>query len=602
MDEPFNPYAEWLGLTGVSACPDHYALLGLERFESGAEKIKQAADRATTRVRSFRPGAKARDWARLLDELDQARKCLCDAEQRAAYDEQFRSGAAGGAVVDEKVEQAAAEATPTAPRGDPALFPPGMGPQPEQPRYGPAGPPPDDAPAPAPAAPVAPSNPGLYAPGSAGAAAASASTSSTLPVGPPRRVPMGRDDAGTAAATAAGDPMAPVQTSDVDPMAPVGNMNAQPAAEMDPMAPVAMPVSSATSAVAMASPVGNGSMTTPIPLATAAVMAQEKPAEAESSAVKPSAPATGTNRNLQYAVGGAVVAAALGLATLFFFLPGDNKTPPGPDVAANDGPDDPSPPPTPNTDPNNDQPTPIVDEPEVIDEPTPDPMPPIKPAPDPQPDPSPPITVEPQPDPKPTPAPTPIPTPQPEPDPEPEPSAPAPLTPQEKKQLATALAAARTAMGQRDIAAVNEQLRVAESLARSDEQKAMVERLKELLHYVKEFWRAFDEAYAGLKPSSTVMVITDEAVIVEVRPEALTIRWFGKNKTFQRDKIPSGLVMAIANKWFNNDPANKVVKGAFHLVDPIGRPDETRRLWQEASQEGVDISDLMPVLDDNYKF
>jgi len=166
----------------------------------------------------------------------------------------------------------------------------------------------------------------------------------------------------------------------------------------------------------------------------------------------------------------------------------------------------------------------------------------------------------------------------------------------------TALAGARTAMGQRDIDAVNTQLRIAEGLARSDEHKAMVERLKELLHYVKEFWRAFDEAYTGLKPSSTVMVGNDEAVIVEVRPEAVIIRYFGQNRTIEREGMPAGLVMAIANKWFNNDPANKVVKGAFMLVDPIGRPEETRRLWQEASQEGVDVSDLMPVLDDDYKF
>jgi len=91
MGGEFNPYREWLGLEGGGR-PNFYELIGLASFEADALRIAAAAERATTRVRSFRPGSNARAWAELLDELRAAKECLCDPARKAEYDAGLRIG------------------------------------------------------------------------------------------------------------------------------------------------------------------------------------------------------------------------------------------------------------------------------------------------------------------------------------------------------------------------------------------------------------------------------------------------------------------------------------------------------------------------------
>lgn len=86
MTERFNPYRQWLGLDADAERLNHYELLGLSLFEPDQETIRHSADRALARVRSHRPGSHAAIWARLLDELGQAKACLTDPAQKASYD------------------------------------------------------------------------------------------------------------------------------------------------------------------------------------------------------------------------------------------------------------------------------------------------------------------------------------------------------------------------------------------------------------------------------------------------------------------------------------------------------------------------------------
>ncbi|HEY2413931.1 MAG TPA: hypothetical protein VGI40_16890 [Pirellulaceae bacterium] len=97
MSDGFNPYREWLGLDVSS--PNYYELLGLPLQESDAAKIAAAADRAITRVRSFRPGPQAREWARLLDEIRAAKECLLDANCRARYEAEQASAATADPIL-----------------------------------------------------------------------------------------------------------------------------------------------------------------------------------------------------------------------------------------------------------------------------------------------------------------------------------------------------------------------------------------------------------------------------------------------------------------------------------------------------------------------
>ena len=44
MPEPFDPYHRWLGIPPKEQPPDHYRLLGLQRFEKRPGVIEAAAE------------------------------------------------------------------------------------------------------------------------------------------------------------------------------------------------------------------------------------------------------------------------------------------------------------------------------------------------------------------------------------------------------------------------------------------------------------------------------------------------------------------------------------------------------------------------------
>jgi len=148
MADPFNPYAEWLELPREWSEPNLYQLLGLEPFESDPARIAKAAETASNKVRSFRPGPNARAWSKLLDELLLAKGKLLDADRKREYDEELR----------ETSNDPSAHSLHDTPRPAPAssaggsgiqkrqfnpMFPPGMGPN-----VGLSGPEPVEAPKP----------------------------------------------------------------------------------------------------------------------------------------------------------------------------------------------------------------------------------------------------------------------------------------------------------------------------------------------------------------------------------------------------------------------------------------------------------------------
>lgn len=109
MPDDFNPYREWLGC-GNDRAPNYYELLGVSSGESDQQQIAAAAERTRTKVRSFRPGPRARAWSQLLDEIQAAKECLCDAAKKAAYD----------------AELASAKVNPKPAAANPDLFPPSI--------------------------------------------------------------------------------------------------------------------------------------------------------------------------------------------------------------------------------------------------------------------------------------------------------------------------------------------------------------------------------------------------------------------------------------------------------------------------------------------
>jgi len=91
-DDSFNPYHEWLGLDRSATQPSYYQLLGLHPGEQSTQRIADAAKRAMARVRSFRPGHRGAQWARIQEEIASAASCLSDPSRRAEYDRQLGQG------------------------------------------------------------------------------------------------------------------------------------------------------------------------------------------------------------------------------------------------------------------------------------------------------------------------------------------------------------------------------------------------------------------------------------------------------------------------------------------------------------------------------
>lgn len=148
--DDFNPYHQWLGLDRGVTQPTYYELLGIDEKETQPERIAAAAEQALSRVRGFRPGPRAALWARLLDEIATAKRCLFDPSQRAAYDLRLREGRFSTMPVAHRPAPRSRTALPDLPPAEPSQ--PGPLPMSAPPAATPA---PAAAPTPAPA-PVPP--------------------------------------------------------------------------------------------------------------------------------------------------------------------------------------------------------------------------------------------------------------------------------------------------------------------------------------------------------------------------------------------------------------------------------------------------------------
>ncbi|HVA47376.1 MAG TPA: SUMF1/EgtB/PvdO family nonheme iron enzyme [Pirellulales bacterium] len=94
MRESFDPYRKWLGIPPKYQPPNHYRLLGVERFEDDPDVIEAAADQRMAHVRNYQTGQNSALSQKILNELSAAKICLLDAHKKSAYDEKLRGESA----------------------------------------------------------------------------------------------------------------------------------------------------------------------------------------------------------------------------------------------------------------------------------------------------------------------------------------------------------------------------------------------------------------------------------------------------------------------------------------------------------------------------
>jgi hypothetical protein len=121
---------------------------------------------------------------------------------------------------------------------------------------------------------------------------------------------------------------------------------------------------------------------------------------------------------------------------------------------------------------------------------------------------------------------------------------------------------------------------------------------QQLAVYSKGFMDYRQQALASVKPGDEYDVKNQKVGVVEVDADTFKYRSAGGNKTVPRDKIPAGIVLAIVMQWFDENPANDLYLGAYHLSKPEPDLPRAREHWEKAQAGGADASGLMPLLDD----
>ena len=92
MSEQINPYQVFLELDTAPKKPTYYELLGVAQDEQDESVISKGCEQALAKVRSFKPGANAKIWLAILDEITLAKTTLTDSEERLQYDQKLAGG------------------------------------------------------------------------------------------------------------------------------------------------------------------------------------------------------------------------------------------------------------------------------------------------------------------------------------------------------------------------------------------------------------------------------------------------------------------------------------------------------------------------------
>jgi thiol-disulfide isomerase/thioredoxin len=554
MAERFDPYVEWLGIRESARPLSYYQLLGVPEFEDSLRAIAVAADASLARLKSCNPGERRGRWEQMLDELSLARLCLSDRNRKLQYDTQLR--ARRGANVDELTPAKGAQIQPS------TAWPPTQ-PKPVEGR--------------ATLEPVTVPHSDLFPPGHPSAAAPATETAPLAAV-PTQPVPVAVPIAQPAAAYA-GIPMA----------RPVGVPVAYPttiAAPQTPaFVPVAMPVARL---VTPSSPVA--------PLAEVAV-------EPITETIDDHSPLSGINSPVPLGFGGTNVSpssmnvrtswspdpksmvifgvvAVVALLALTL-LRRDVTVPLEVAKQGRSNPDAVTIAPQSAIESQTQRDPPKIVEPETNTEPVVPPEPaPSETKPEQvtelanveKPELAPATQVEPPPQ--------------------------AEQSPEQQAAFARAIKNAHAAMAVRKLDRARQELEAAKANVGPQRQQDQLVRLTALYGYVKGFWNAVADTLQDLQVAETIQIDNTEFAIVEVDGKSITIRAAGRNISYTLDTLPSGLAIALAGRWFDEQvPANKLYLGAFHAVDRKGNINEARRLWQEATQGGASAKTLMPLLD-----
>jgi hypothetical protein len=170
-----------------------------------------------------------------------------------------------------------------------------------------------------------------------------------------------------------------------------------------------------------------------------------------------------------------------------------------------------------------------------------------------------------------------------------------------QRQVLSKLKLARRAVVERRLEEARKSLEAAHELALGSTLEPQVTRLSLITDHVDQFWQAFE---AGLKDlgGQEITLGGKLASVIEVRPKELLVRVEGRNRKFNRERLPTGIAIAVADRALKPEAGSSdLFRGAYLAVQPS--PDRAKVMaeWKKAQEKGVPVDELLSFLDDRYE-
>ncbi len=171
------------------------------------------------------------------------------------------------------------------------------------------------------------------------------------------------------------------------------------------------------------------------------------------------------------------------------------------------------------------------------------------------------------------------------------------VDPKKQETFRKAVATARFALTKRDFAAAKRQLEAARATAQAPPEEAEVVRLEALTGNLEEFWKGMRRVLAGLTPAQELTIGNTPIIVVAADATQLTFRSEGKNQTCRLQELPRPVIEALVESGFAKHPSSKILLGTYMAMDPNGDRRRARSLWEEAAEQGEDVTNLLAELD-----
>ncbi len=164
-----------------------------------------------------------------------------------------------------------------------------------------------------------------------------------------------------------------------------------------------------------------------------------------------------------------------------------------------------------------------------------------------------------------------------------------PTDPAKSRRLTLELANIRLALGKREWDAARKHLDESRQLVTTPDDQAMVDAMARVQEHVAGFWQAVGEGIKGVDQTGELQVGSTFVSIVETGPDHILIRAAGENRRYTMKQLPSGLAMALANRWFDTKPDNDVLRGAVPVRGPQRRCGRGKTPVDTGRQPGLPI-------------